>query len=98
MSTTEATVSIMGKKYKIACPAGEQEALQRAARYVHSKMTEVSSNSKLTSLDRVAVFAALNLANELLAQDNDREALARQISDELAQIRAKIDTALGDKN
>lgn len=97
MSATEVNVTIMGKQYRIACPPGEQEALQQAARHVNAKMTEISSGTKLTSLDRVAVFAALNLAHELLSQESDKEILARQVSSELAQIRAKIDSALAEK-
>ena len=32
------TISIMNKEFQVACPEGEEEALQRAARYLSEQM------------------------------------------------------------
>lgn len=63
------TVKILGKEYVIGCPAGEEDALAAAARYVDQKMQEIKSSGRgVVSSDRAAVMAALNIANELFAQ------------------------------
>jgi len=60
------TVEIQDKEFRIACPAGEEEALISTARYVDQKMQEVRSAGKVIGSDRIAVMAALNIAHELL--------------------------------
>ena len=67
--TTESntlTVSIVGKDYQVACPAGEEESLRKAAQYLHTLMESIRSSGRVVGLDRVAVMAALNVCNELL--------------------------------
>ena len=68
MSTKPKTldVSIMGRSYKVICADDEREALLAAVAYVDKKMTEIKSASKVTGTERIAVMAALNIANELL--------------------------------
>ena len=56
----------MDKEYQISCPADEEEALLRSARYLSEQMMEIRSTGKVVGVDRVAVMAALNIANELL--------------------------------
>jgi cell division protein ZapA len=60
-------VSIMGRKYRVTCADGEREALLAAVAYVDRKMTEIKAASKVAGTERVAVMAALNIANELLS-------------------------------
>ena len=67
--TTESntlTVSIVGKDYQVACPAGEEQSLREAAHYLHTLMESIRSSGRVVGLDRVAVMAALNVCNELL--------------------------------
>ncbi|MHB8414358.1 MAG: cell division protein ZapA [Acidiferrobacteraceae bacterium] len=61
-----AVVSIMGQEFHIACPVSERPALEAAARLVDERMREVHGNGKAMGVDRCAVVAALNIANEYL--------------------------------
>lgn len=75
-------VSIMGRSYKVSCPPEERESLLQAVRYLDQKMNEIRSSGRITQPDRIAVMAALNMANELLkfrARDSGPgdEAIAR---------------------
>jgi len=60
------TVRILEKEYHVACPANEKSALLASADLLNAKMREIRDAGKVVGLDRVAVMAALNLANELL--------------------------------
>jgi len=61
------TVEIFGREYKIRGVADEQYIL-KVASYVDKKMREVSSGSSLPSHDRLAILAALNIADELFQE------------------------------
>ena len=98
------TVSILDKDYQVSCLAKEVPALQRSAEYLDKKMREMRENSNVFGLDRVAVMAALNLTNELLAESEKADALGSQhdmmtnkIADqnaEIANLANKVDSVL----
>lgn len=58
-------VDILDKAYHIACPEGEEFALERAARFLDSKMREIRRSGKVVGTERIAVMAALNMTYEL---------------------------------
>jgi cell division protein ZapA len=61
-------VTILGREYRIACGAGEREALLRAVAHLDSRMREIRDAGKVAGMDRIAVMAALNIANDLLRE------------------------------
>src|SRR4029079_18405462 len=68
------TIRILEKEYHVACPAEEKSALVASAELLNAKMREIRDSGKVVGLDRVAVMAALNLANELIrTQGQDEE-------------------------
>jgi len=81
-------IKIFDKEYKIACLPHEKESLIASARYLDQKMNEVKTTHKIIGADRIAVMAALNIANEYLQSEN---------SHALAQIQVmakKVESAL----
>lgn len=59
-------VSILGRDYKIACKESERTELLQAVALLDARMREIRDAGKVAAVDRIAVMAALNLANELL--------------------------------
>jgi cell division protein ZapA len=57
-------VSILGRAYKVACKADEQAELKDAVAFLELRMKEIRDGSKTSSVERVAVMAALNLAHD----------------------------------
>lgn len=89
------TVRILEKEYHVACPAEEKADLLASAEMLNSKMREIRDSGKVVGLDRVAVMAALNLANELLkAQGRDQE-LKDIVGLRIKAMRERLDSALG---
>lgn len=93
------SISIFDKSFKVSCPPDEVQALRDSAHYLDKKMREVKSARTVMGLDRVAVMAALNIANELLTATRDREALENEkgsadltLSDAEDRISALIET------
>jgi|SRR5690606_33340073 len=60
-------VSILGRDYSLACPPAEKDALLAAVRHVDQRMLGVKGSGKVTSNERIAVMAAIQIANELLS-------------------------------
>ena len=65
-------IKIFDKEYKIACQPHEKESLIASARYLDQKMNEVKVSHKIIGADRIAVMAALNIANEYLQSENQQ--------------------------
>ncbi len=59
-------VSILGRDYQVACRESERAELMRAVALLDARMREIRDAGKVAAVDRIAVMAALNLANELL--------------------------------
>lgn len=89
------TVRILEKEYQIACPAGEKANLVASAELLNSKMREIRDSGKVVGLDRVAVMAALNLADELLKTQGQDEKLRNIVGLRIKTMRDQLDSALG---
>jgi cell division protein ZapA len=61
-------IKIMGRDYKVACKESERAELLDAVAFLDTRMHEIKDGGKITGADRIAVMAALNLANELLRE------------------------------
>jgi len=57
-------VSLLGREYKVACKADEEAELRDAVSFLELRMKDIRGGSKTSSVERVAVMAALNLAHD----------------------------------
>jgi cell division protein ZapA len=89
------TIRILEKEYHVACPAAEKAALIASAEFLNGKMREIRDSGKVVGLDRVAVMAALNLANELLKVQGHDEELKNIVGVRIRAMREQLDSALG---
>lgn len=76
-------VTVLDRTLKIACKEDEKAALLQAVEYLDAKMREIKASSKVSSVERVAIMAALNIVHELLsarqASGFDSEAFRRRM-------------------
>jgi cell division protein ZapA len=89
------TIRILEKEYHVACPAEEKSALVASAELLNAKMREIRDSGKVVGLDRVAVMAALNLANELIRTQGQDEELKNIVGLRIRAMREHLDSALG---
>ena len=97
MTTSNAQVSvrILDKEYQVACASEERTDLLDSAEILNSKMLEIRDSGRVVGLDRIAVMAALNMANHLLhAQARDR-LIEGDLSGRLKSISDRVDNVLG---
>ena len=90
-------VSIMGRNYRVACADGEREALLAAVAFVDKKMTEIKTASKIAGTERIAVMAALNIANELLSVRLGGGFDIAELKRRMNSVQSKLDQALSQQ-
>jgi len=96
MSDNHARVSvrILEKEYHISCPMEERSDLLDSAEYLNNKMREIRDSGKVVGLDRIAVIAVLNMANELLRVRNRDSSLESDMGNRLRILRERVESAL----
>src|SRR6202167_4939141 len=96
MSDTQARVSvrILEKEYHITCPIEERSDLLDSAEFLNMKMREIRDSGKVVGLDRIAVIAALNMANELIRFRNRDSNLESDVGGRLRILRERVESAL----
>ena len=88
------SVRILEKEYYITCPIEERSALLDSAEFLNAKMREIRDSGKVVGLDRIAVIAALNMANELLRFRNRDSNLETDVGGRLRILRERVESAL----
>src|SRR5580698_2543155 len=96
MSDNQARVSvrILEKEYHITCPLEERSDLLDSAEFLNAKMREIRDTGKVVGLDRIAVIAALNMANELIRFRNRDTNLDSDVGGRLRILRERVESAL----
>ena len=96
MSDNQARVSvrILEKEYHITCPNEERSDLLDSAEFLNMKMREIRDGGKVVGLDRIAVIAALNMANELIRFRNRDSNLESDVGSRLRILRERVESAL----
>lgn len=82
-TATAMDVTIMGREFRVTCPAEERKGLLEAVTYLDKKMREIRDSGKIVGSERIAIMAALNITHELLTTRNregfDMEEFKRRI-------------------
>jgi cell division protein ZapA len=91
---TAVTVRILDKEYFVACPPDERPDLLDSAEYLNKKMREIRDTGKVVGADRIAVMAALNMANELLRLRKMEQELSSSVSGRVKNMRERVEGAL----
>jgi cell division protein ZapA len=66
--TVQLDIHLLGRDYKVACKEHERADLLDAVAFLDERMREIRQGGRTAGVDRIAVMAALNIANELLRE------------------------------
>jgi cell division protein ZapA len=91
---TRVTVRILEKEYFVACPPDERDDLLDSAAYLNRQMKEIRDSGKIVGADRIAVMAALNMANELLRLRERESGSQLEFGNRLKVLRERVESAL----
>jgi len=87
-------IKILDKEYQIACKSEERADLINSAEMLNNRMRDIRDSGKVTGLDRIAVMAALNIANELLQATNKGDTLETDAAVRIQAMRERVESAL----
>jgi cell division protein ZapA len=88
-------VNIFGREYTIR-GAGSPAYIAEIAHYVDMKMRQMTDNATMASTAKVAIFAALNIADELYQKREQYEELEEGQSSELTHLADRIEQVLSE--
>lgn len=90
---TSVDVEIFGQIYYVR---GSQDRahLQRLATLVDRKMREIGRHLPNVEAGKIAILAALNLADELLQCNQQQEGERAEIMEKVAELKGELDAAL----
>jgi cell division protein ZapA len=94
LPVSRVSVRILEKEYQFTCAPDERAALLDSAEYLNGEMRKIRDTGKVIGLDRIAVMAALNMANELLKARARDASLDVDVVQKLRQMREQVDAAL----
>ncbi len=84
-------VSLLGRDYKVSCKESERAELLDAVAFLDRRMREIRDAGRIAGSERIAVMAALNIANELLRTQRDAQASHGDATIDEASLRGRID-------
>ena len=88
------SVRILEKEYQFACAVEERAALLDAAEHLNSEMKKIRDTGRVVGLDRIAVMAALNMANELLKNRKVDTTVDGDLTARVRNLRERVESAL----
>jgi cell division protein ZapA len=91
---TRVNVKILEKEYQIGCAPEDRAALLESAEMLNAKMREIRDGGRVVGLERIAVMAALNLANELLRSRGRGDSLETKARARVKAMRERVESAL----
>ena len=87
-------ISILGQKYKIACPEGEEQTLENTVEQFNKKLRSIKSNSRTLRSEQLIVMAALNFSHELDLEKAKNKQHTEQLNERIRNLQASIEAVL----
>jgi cell division protein ZapA len=76
-------VRILEREYRVMCAPDERRQLMESALFLDQQMREIRDTGRISSIDKIAVMSALNLAEEVLT-------LRRQLAEREEQVDRRV--------
>lgn len=90
-----ARLRILDKEVQISCKPGEEDDLMQAAAYIDQSMRDLRRRNTTSSLEKIAIVAAINTANALL-KSRSQEGSDDTVTQRLDAINSQLDILLTD--
>lgn len=95
-SANTVSVRILDRDYLVACPPAEREALKAAASLLDGRLRSMREHNRTSTLERLAIMAALNLAHEQQQHKTRADAVSGSVGQELTRLIQRLDNALAE--
>lgn len=87
-------INIIDRKLKVACPIGKESALLGAAAELSARLKTAQHSKSIATPEQAMLMTALNLANDLLATQQQLKAEQKDNKQKIALLQSTIEHAL----
>ncbi len=87
------TVTIYGQEYPIRGD-GDEEYIRKVAAYVDECMQQIEEQTSIKTPTRLAILAALNIADELFAVKSEKERLLAEFEEKARELSEVLNQSL----
>lgn len=98
MSSSAIDITLMGRAYSIACPAGKESALRAVAQKVEKQLTSLKAKTNNLSREEIAIMAALNIGHELYEEQQKNQDHVKQVDERIHLLQSTIEHALVERS
>jgi len=98
MSQHNVTIEVANRRFKIACPKGQESALLKAAGEVNKRVIENSIKTQTTkTAEQAMLMTALNLSHDYLVQQQKFERERQELQSKIDLLQQTIEQAVNKK-
>ncbi len=97
MTAKTMDIKLLERNYKVACPVGQESALQQAADALNERLEETKERTQLTNVEQIAVMTALNLCHEWIQDQNEQSAKTAKLEEKIQLLQATIEQAMSEQ-
>src|SRR5437868_7039490 len=90
-------VKIFGQPYEILGNTSESLYYNSLARFVESKMKEIQDSANIVSSQKIAVLAALNIADELFRERENKSFSGKSVDKRAEDLIKLLEKAMADE-
>ncbi|MGA2090502.1 MAG: cell division protein ZapA [Endomicrobiales bacterium] len=87
-------VTILGRVYEVETSAGDELLIYSLAEYLEQKLTEIKEDTGIVDTQKLAIMAALNIADELFRLRNTRENMSGIFDKKADELIKVLDNAI----
>ena len=88
------SVNILGRTYEVEPVPGEELFIYSLANYVEQKLNEIQRDTGIVDTQKLAVLAALNIADELLRLKNSKESVSGIVDKKAEEMNSILEKAI----
>ncbi len=98
MSNSAIDITLQGRTYSIACPAGQEAALKAVATKLEKQLASLRSRTNSLSREELAIMAALNIGYELFEEQKKNQDYIRQMDERIGLLQSTLENALVERS
>jgi len=89
------TVTIYGQEYPIR-GRGDEERIRSVAKYVDERMMQIEEQTSVSSPTRLAILAALNIADELFTLRREKERIVSEFEEKAKELAEALNQGMNE--
>lgn len=88
-------ISILGQRYKVGCPDGEQDLLTQSSKEFNDQLLKMKDTHRTLRNDQLIVIAALNFCHQLNVEKIKNKQQTEDINTRIKLLQETIDSTIG---